>query len=109
MNSFKCINENCGLFDMKTTVYAVKYVMNKENKLVPLNPVTCAMCRLELEEVKEVTDWSLGCASVGKFGSLDTEGKRKMIHERAQKHQKEHGEEQKKMIKSKLIKKAHGW
>jgi hypothetical protein len=109
MNRFKCKNENCGLFDMTTTVYAVKYVMNKENKLIPSIPVNCEMCGLELEEIKEVVDWSKGSPAIGKFGSLDAAGKRKMIHERAQKHQREHGDEQKKMIKAQIIKKAHGW
>lgn len=109
MNRFRCTNGNCSLFDVKQTVYSVKYVMNKENKLVPSVPVICGMCKLELEEVKEEVDWSKGCPSIGKFGSLDAEGKRKVIHERAQKHQREHGDEQKKMIKANLIKKAHGW
>lgn len=109
MNRFRCTNETCGLFDMKQTIYSVKYILNKENKFTPSVPVLCEMCGLEMEEVKEEVDWSKGCPSIGKFGSLDAEGKRKVIHDRAQKHQREHGDEQKKMIKANLIKKAHGW
>lgn len=91
MSRFKCINEECSLFDKEIIVERIKWVFNESTKkLIPSDPVVCKECGSELQVIKNE---KIPEICINKFDSLSPQQKREVIKKRSSEHLRKTGEE----------------
>jgi hypothetical protein len=88
MAKFKCTHEHCEMFDKEVRVASVKWIYSEEKrKLVPMTPIVCEKCGMELEYIKnEGVPSAIQSFSIGKFDGLSSSEKRAVMHKRSMDH-----------------------
>jgi hypothetical protein len=101
---FYCDKEGCSKQGVEFSIPKVTYRFDeKKRKVVPSPELVCSECGSELKEIKKE-----GFPQIGKFNSLNDQQKKQILGDRAKKHFKQKGEEQKRHIKEQAIKKGLG-
>ena len=84
MPKYKCVNQECSMFDKEMTVARVRLYYNKNTEQMELRDlIVCKDCGQELVYIKQ--EGPITC-HFNQFDSLTPQQKREVMHKRSQDH-----------------------